>query len=323
MNFVTKALEAGGSIHALTIPPHMTSGTGLFNPSVYKDGNELLVNIRHCQYTIYHAEKGKYEHQWGPLTYLCPEDDMTLTTVNFIGKLDPDTLELTEVNRVDTSLLDVKPIWEFVGLEDGRLVRWENRLYMYGVRRDTTTNGTGRMEQSEIVENREVSRWRIPAPGDDNVYCEKNWMPIIDMPWHFIKWSNPTEVVKIDPVNRTCVIVHAQRPDKYVPFPYDWRGGSHVIPFGEYRIAICHLLTFFGKSEAGRKDAQYRHGFVVWDKDWNVVKYSEIFSFMDAQIEFCCGICEHNGKYLISFGFQDNAAFLLEVPKRVIEEYVL
>jgi hypothetical protein len=34
-------------------------------------------------------------------------------------------------------------------------------------------------------------------------------------------------------------------------------------------------------------------------------------------------MCEHNGKYLISFGFQDNAAFLLEVPKRVIEEYVL
>jgi hypothetical protein len=86
-------------------------------------------------------------------------------------------------------------------------------------------------------------------------------MPIIDMPFHFVKWSNPTEVVKIDPVNRTCVIVHAQRPEKYVPFTYDWRGGSHVIPFGEYRIAICHLLTFFGKSEAGRKDAQYRQVF--------------------------------------------------------------
>jgi hypothetical protein len=322
MNFVTKALDAGGSLHPLVFP---TGGTGLFNPSIYKDGDDLLVNIRHSQYTIYHAEKGKFEHQWGPLCYLCPEDDMTLTTVNYIGRIDPVTLELTAVNKVDTSLLDVKPIWEFVGLEDARLVRWGGRLYMYGVRRDTTTNGTGRMEQSEIADlNREITRWRIPAPGDDNVYCEKNWMPVIDMPWHFIKWTNPTEVVKIDPVAKTCVTVYQSQ--KYVPFPYDWRGGSHCIPYGKDggHIAICHLVIFFSSkaTEAGRKNAQYRHAFVVWDKDWNVVKFSEIFSFMDGEIEFCCGMVEHNGKYLITFGFQDNAAYLVEVPKKVIEEYV-
>ena len=25
-------------------------------------------------------------------------------------------------------------------------------------------------------------------------------MAIIDMPWHYVKWSNPTEVVKVDPI---------------------------------------------------------------------------------------------------------------------------
>lgn len=53
-----------------------------------------------------------------------------------------------------------------------------------------------------------------------------------------------------------------------------------------------------------------------------MVKYSELFSFMDAEIEFCCGMTEHDGKYLISFGYQDNAAFVVEVPKSVIEEYI-
>lgn len=324
MNFVTKSLNAGGSIHPLLIPQSFgTNGTGLFNPSIYKDGDDLLVNVRHCQYTIYHAEKGRFEHQWGPLCYLCPENDLTLTTTNFLCKINPDTLEITTRYKVDTSKLDVKPLWEFVGLEDVRLFRWEGKLYYCGVRRDTTTNGQGRMELSEIefdgVTAKEVSRWRIPAPGLDNSYCEKNWIPILDTPFHFVKWSNPTEIVRIDPDKKTCETVFL---GSHVQKPYDFRGGSQVINFGEYRISLSHILTKFYKSEAGRKNAQYRHCFIVWDRDWKVVKYSDLFTFMDAEIEFACGMTEHNGKYLITFGFQDNAAYLLETPKSVIEEYV-
>ena len=41
-------------------------------------------------------------------------------------------------------------MWDFVGLEDARLVKWNETYYLCGVRRDTTTNGQGRMELSEI-----------------------------------------------------------------------------------------------------------------------------------------------------------------------------
>lgn len=318
-NFVTRALNAGGSLHPLIIPVSQgTNGTGLFNPSVYVDGKDLLVNVRHCQYTIYHAELGKFEHQWGPLCYLCPEDDLTLTTTNYICKMGDD-LEIRQIRKVDTSKLDVKPIWEFVGLEDCRIVRWDGKLYLSGVRRDTTPNGQGRMELSEIVNGVEVSRYRIPSTFKDDSYCEKNWVPIIDMPFHYVKWSNPTEIVKVDMEKKTTeqvfVGVHKE-------MPFDFRGGSQVIPFGDYRITIAHVLTKFHKSEAGRKNAQYRHCFIVWDKEWNVVRYGEIFDFMGGEIEFCCGMAEYKGRFLVTFGFQDNAAYLLEVPRSVIEEMV-
>lgn len=94
-----------------------------------------------------------------------------------------------------------------------------------------------------------------------------------------------------------------------------------MIPFGEHRITIAHVVDLF-KSKAGRKNATYRHAFIVWDKDWNVVKYGEPFSFMDGQIEFCVGLAEYKGEYLISFGFQDNAAYLLSVPKDIMEKLV-
>lgn len=318
MNFVKRALACGGRISPLVITETFYNGTGLFNPSIIIDNGTPLVCIRHCQYTIYHAEKNRYEHQYGPLVYLNPERDMTLTTKNYLCTLD-NNLMVSNSSIIDTTKLDVKPIWTFIGLEDVRLTKWDGKLFASGVRRDTTTNGQGRMELSEIVldegEYKEVSRFRIPAPPPDNSYCEKNWMPVIDMPYHYVKWSNPTEVVRVDPDKKTCETVFL---GNHVQSPYDYRGGSQVIPYGDYRIACVHTVNLF-KSEAGRKNARYRHCFIVWDKDWNVVRYTEPFSFMEGEIEFCAGIAEHNNKILITFGFQDNAAYILECPKTLID----
>jgi hypothetical protein len=174
------------------------------------------------------------------------------------------------------------------------------------------------MELSEIEDYKEISRWRIPAPLTNSSYCEKNWMPVVDMPYHFVKWSNPTELVKVDPIEKTCTQVHV---GTYLPQPQDYRGGSQVIPFDDYRIAMSHT-TYLYKSAAGKKNGRYRHSLIVWDKNWNVVKYAPVFSFLDADIEFCCGMTEHNGDFLLSFGLQDNAAFLLRAPRKLLEDLV-
>ena len=100
--------------------------------------------------------------------YLNPENDVSLRTTNYIGDLSED-LELSNIRVVDTSGLDVKPIWTFIGLEDGsRLLKWNNKYYLTGVRRDTTTNGQGRMELSELEITdsyvKEIKRDKIPSP---------------------------------------------------------------------------------------------------------------------------------------------------------------
>lgn len=311
--FVKEVILAGGSIKPLIIDSTHTGGTGLFNPTIFNDNGKLIANIRHCQYTIYHSEKNIYEHEWGPLVYLHPENDQTLTTTNWYCELN-DELDITYSKKVDTTKLDVKPIWEFVGLEDVRITKWDDKIFYSGVRRDTTTNGVGRMELSEIVlednSPKEISRQRLPAPNDNNSYCEKNWMPINDMPYHYVKWSNPTEVVKYDPENKTTEQVFL---GSYVSKPYDFRGGSQVIRWKDYRICLSHSTNLYN-SESGRKNADYWHSFIVWDKDWNVVKYTDLFNFMGAKIEFSCGMCEYRGDMIITFGYQDNSAYVLRVP---------
>jgi hypothetical protein len=315
------AIDAGGSIHPLIIPPNLTKGTAIMNPSIFLDGDQLIVNIRHVNYALYHSEIKKFQHRYGPLQYIHPENDMTLRTWNFFAILDKE-LNVTDVASVDTSLLDVDPKWEFVGLEDARLVKWDGKLYMCGVRRDTTTNGQGRMELSELgfkgQHVQEISRHRIPAPLANDSYCEKNWMPIIDKPYHFVKWSNPTEVVKYDINSGATTQVHLDE-SKIIPGLPDFRGSSQVIPYGDYYFAVLHGVNLT-KSKLGEKDGDYHHRFVLWDKKWNIIKYTDIFSFMKADIEFSCGACFVDDNLLISFSFQDNAAFILNMPKTLLNE---
>ena len=318
---VKTVIEAGGSIHPLLIPAKLTNGTGLMNPSIYVDGDELLVNIRHVNYTLYHSEHKKFQHRYGPLQYLHAENDHNLRTWNYFCRLNED-LSIKSIQKVDTSKLDVKPIWNFIGLEDCRLVRWDGKLYLSGVRRDTTTNGEGRIELSEleVTDNsvKEVKRTRLPAPKDNKTYCEKNWMPIIDQPFAYVKWTNPTERVQCNVDNVSTVTTHLNEA-RYIVGLKDFRGGSHVIPYGDYHIAITHEVDLF-KPKVGNKDATYRHRFVVWDKNWNMIKYTEPFHFMDAQIEFCCGAAFYKDDLLISFGYQDNCSFILKMPATMLTD---
>lgn len=322
---VERAVSSGGKLAPLVIPKGLTNGTGLMNPSVYIDNDgDILVNLRHVNYTLYHAENNqKYPSRWGPLSYLHPEKDVRLATENYVCRLDKN-LHMTDYAKVE--MLDLHtPIWEFHGLEDARLMQWDNQYYLVGVRRDTTTNGEGRMEYSWVDIDKtawtikETKRVRVPAPDPNNSYCEKNWVPVLNKPYHFIKWTMPTELVYADPNEPNC----SQIAVKETPIPAsDQRGSSHVVKWGSMYISISHEVNLF-KNYLQQKDAIYRHRLVLWDDQFNFVGLSKPFSFLDARIEFCVGAAVFEGDLLISFGFQDNAAFVLRTPKAVVEDLIV
>jgi tetratricopeptide (TPR) repeat protein len=311
-NLCQLALQKGGSVNYLTLPTNMTEGLGLTNPSILIHDGYYLLNLRHVQYALYHSEgEQKFQTPWGPLAYLNPEDDVTLRTTNYLCQLDPNTLAIDKFQKVDTTKLDVKPIWEFIGLEDCRVVYWDDTLYLTGVRRDTTTNGEGRMELSTIEDKgKETKRVRIEPPTKGS-YCEKNWMPVLDLPYHYVKWSSPTEVVKVDPIKGTSKTVALV--EQKVKLPRDIRGGSQVITYGDYYVALTHEVNLWF-NEQGKKDAHYYHRFIVWDKEWNIVHYSPEFKFMTGNIEFSCGLAFDGDNFIIPFGFQDSTAFILKLP---------
>jgi len=333
------ALKRGGSIHPVILPKELTGETGIMNPSIFFHKGKLLLNVRHVNYTLYHSEGKKFPHTWGPLQYIHPENDVSLTTHNIMCELDAHlNIVPGSANRIKMNLDTGEPTWNFIGLEDGRLFAWEDRLFLCGVRRDCYDDkGKGRMEMCEIefIDGvwQEVSRNPIPAPGDDGTYCEKNWMPIVDMPWHFVKWCNPTEVVKYDINTRTTTTVHLDesqfRPDIFFR---DLRGGTQVLPIGDGRHMCFTHEVDLSKDIFHRKDGHYNHRIIVWDKDWNLIKWTNDFHFLGTQIdpvtgyeyniEFATGMQFVNGQVLIVFGYQDNGTFILRMPEDLFFEFV-
>ena len=319
--FAQVAVNRGGSIHPLIIDPKYTDGLGLMNPSIYNDNGKLLVNLRSVNYTFYHSEEKLFQHPYGPLTYVHPENDIHLRTWNYYLELN-DNYEIEKYYKVDTSAFPDKELWDFVGLEDARIFRWNKKLYMSGVRRDEDSIGTGRMELCEIVVDsdtvKQISQVRIQPPLDPNSYCEKNWMPILDKPYHYIKWCNPTEVVKINPKTGTSKQVFIGEENLIDGYP---RGGSQVISWKDGYVAITHDVDLF-KSEVDRKDAIYYHRILFWDKNFNLLKSSNKFSIMGGHVEFCVGLAIHKENMIMTFGFQDNAAYLLKFDESVLEEFL-
>lgn len=322
MNFVKLAIENGGKIKPLLIKSQDLSGPSLTNPSVLIVNDRIIVNIRNVNYTLYHSELNRFEHMWGPLSYVHPENDLHLRTTNYIAELD-ENLDITYYSKIDTSEFDTyQPQWEFVGLEDCRLVQWENKVYLCGVRRDLDNKGTGRMELSEIqfesLNVKEISRYRIPGPPPDDEYCMKNCTPIEGKPFHLLKWTNPTCLMKFDPGGGETRIFETNPP---TPGMNDMRGGSQVIEWNDGYLTLIHETELYN-SEQGRKNATYRHRFVYWDKDFKEQKFSKLFSFLNMKIEFCCGLTKYQDDFLITFGAQDNAAYILKVSQSFVENFI-
>ena len=167
---------------------------------------------------------------------------------------------------------------------------------------------------------KETNRTRIEVK-DTSSYCEKNWMPIKDKPFHFIKWTNPTEVVKVDLQKQFAEQIYLSTVTEELP--YDLRGGSQLIKwYDDTYLSIVHECKFIPKNLNGYKDAEYYHRFVIWNSDWSIKCISKNFDFMTGGVEFCIGLEEIEENIIIAFSFQDNCSFALKMSKSFLNNLI-
>jgi hypothetical protein len=287
----------------------------LCNPTVCEHNGELIYNIRGVNYGLWNSETETLNSCYGPLCYITNDNDIHLRTENYIGKLYQNTTKLN---------ISSPERWEFVGLEDIRLVSWEGKLYATGVRRDYWYNGEGRMVLAEVDLNGGYKN-EVVLEIENSGFCEKNWMPIIDRPFHYVRWVDPTQIVSVNPATGECNIV-VERPIsedlKYVAFEgKQMRGSTQVLHIGDKYVALIHIVHLEYNDKREKCKACYKHQLVVWDEDWRVCYVSKPFSFAMFDIEFTVGWNYCNGLFYITFALQDNIPFCLEVSEEVFSGY--
>ena len=202
----------------------------------------------------------------------------------------------------------------FTGLEDIRLVVWNDILYGIGFRPDVIQNKV----IAQLIEYNEdftINRsWFL----NTNKYMEKNWQPVEGRPFTFMYDPDKSSllVLDIDKLhvadndNMPTIINEIQTPD----FSHILSGSSQVIKLtNDQYLSICHTSHRY-------KDANmyehwvYNHYFVIYDKDMNKVWQSDPFRFVCDCMEFTCGICRDNDNICISFSMYDGITHLLSIP---------
>ena len=321
MNFVNRVIDGGGRFKRIKPQNEQLQKMGLFNPSIMIDGEKIYVSFSSSTYSMYYSENQRYTIGGEYLDYIKPESDKFIITTNYICEL-TDELNVKTCFKVDTDKFDKEPLWKYAGLEDPRLVKWDKKFFLVGVRRDDNVGGKGRIELSEIKldEQSAVEVWRekLPTPFDVDSYCEKNWMPIVDEQYRFVKWTNPTEIVVWDPVEKQLNQELLIEQDEKIPQIF--RGGSQVIKIGERFLTIIHQVEH---SQVDDKfTMSYDQRFVEWDRQWKITRVSKPFKMLGGGIEFVSGMAIYGDDILISFGFQDCLAFILRVPFNIIEEFL-
>jgi hypothetical protein len=294
MSFISSSICNGGLFKPIIAP--IKTGSFL-NPSVCIIDNKILINFRYFNNFFYHPEKSKYKTRW---KNFCANNEIAKTS-NYIGYFD-ENLESIEFYPVNLILSDSDLFYcSSKGLEDCRLVGWNSKMYLTGTKSDATSDCMGKIQLSEISFDGKlfVEISKLPISAISNIGVDKNWMPIIDQAYSFIKWSNPTEIINID-INTKKISsnIYNNYTSGYALF----KGGSQVIKLYENNLSLIHETI----------NNKYYHRFILWDKDWNVIKISKQFSFLNSDVEYACGMALFNDSILISLCIQETSCYILQ-----------
>ena len=239
------------------------------------------------------------------------------TSHNVIGHINDDWQLAGSRLMVDRAGGDRNRLGMSRGFEDCRLVSWKFKLFATATACDLVRDDPKpKIAVLDLDEAGDVVRARV-QPSHRH---EKNWMPVVDgerlrfvysvMPPVVLDFDDDTGLVSPSAcdVDMTTSVV---------------RGGSQLIAYGGGYIAVVHEVHR-ERAERGRgKDAYtYLHRFALFDRDVRLVRMSEPFYFRDRGIEFCAGLAEWRGSFVMSFGSADREACLAVVHRDIVQRMI-
>lgn len=256
------------------------------NPSLLKMGDEFYLNIRAVNYTV--------DRNNGSFNVI--DGGKNMLTRNFLVKLDKNLKIKSVIEMIDRSG-SVKFSYHIKGLEDIRLI---SPTEFFCSNLEITSSNTpqicyGKFEEDGTV--KKLTHLKI-ANGP-----EKNWVPFkIDGEIHFIYSFEPFRIYKLVDEKPVLVFEKFVRPE----FLDSFRGSSSPIEYKGGYLCIVHQIMY-------AHPRRYYHRFVWFSRDFETMKYGQMFCFEVPEVEFNMSICLHNDELLVTYSVWDNTAKLIRV----------
>jgi len=289
-----------------------------FNPSIRKDGNRYVVNLRHANYETKDANHYTYRGHEGDII-----------TRNIIADLD-DNFQVLRDRRAPMEIhipsqYIVNKGTNIHGIED---CRWLGQNSLIGTTRQFNNNDTNRMIRVDVdYKSRAVVRLKpLVAPvAHEDKECQKNWLP-------FVKDGTELFVYRINPF--TICKINNEKVVEWVPsgeFTFDGlRGSAAPVPWKsdkapkEAWLLVVHF-SFYGGGSSSGGGRKYYHRFMTLGEDLIPSRISKIFVSGNEPVQYVAGLCESviPGRYVLTMGVNDSEAWALETEASAIESSLI
>jgi tetratricopeptide (TPR) repeat protein len=279
-----------------------------FNPSIRKEDDRYVMNLRHANYETKDAAHYTYRGQ-----------DGLIITRNVIAEMNHEFKVLRDrqvpVEVVVPSEYIINRTTVIHGVED---CRWFGKNSLIATTREYSQTDMNRMVRLDLdpVSKKVVGLKSLVAPvAREDAECQKNWLPFVkDGVEMFVYRINPFMICK---ANNEKVV-------EWKPtggFTFDGlRGSAAPVPWKSERmpkeawLMVVHF-SFYGN---GRR---YYHRFLTLNNDLIPTRISKIFVSGDEPVQYVAGLCESliPGRYVLTMGVNDSQAWALETEASTIE----
>lgn len=315
MNSFTRFVESnGGKFYSFTLPQNLLKNKfSVSNSSCAWYNGGLVINTRLIEYIkvfqdseLFYLGDNNYAQ-----SYFYTKDGYD--SRNVISKYkDGKIYDTAETIYPKESYWDI----HYRGLEDGRLVVWDNKLYIYGTRWDRMSH-KGCICIYELTDSGQPVN-EIIIPPQNNGDCEKNWAAVSDRPFTFVYMHNPTQIISVDG-NGFCQLIKEHPKNSNIQRTI--KGSTQIVRYDESTyISLVHTNNCYEKDGLWYTD--YLTAFVLYNNELDIIKMSDWFVFNSPMCEFTCGIVIHDEEVYITYSQFDCITSLLVTDKKTINEFI-
>lgn len=282
-----------------------------YNPTIYREGNRYLVNLRHANYETVDAKNFKFRSGGNVVTTRNVISEFNANFEVLTDNFTPAEFKIPDKYVTNTTTL-------IHGLED---CRWIGSYSLLGTSRQFTPSELNKMVRIDVDRKTKtlvrMKPMACPIPSEEN-NCQKNWLPFL---WKgeeaYVYNMNPFRIFSMK-----GALLSAWSSKKGVSFD-GLRGSAPPVPWKSTVMSSECLILVSHYSFYGPDGRRYYHRFITLDNDLKPSRLSKTFTIAnDEAIQYVSGMCEslNTGKYIITYGVNDCNAFAAEVDIKTIEE---